>query len=418
MKTLENSIITNKPLRPLFSLGEIYSSTFLKPGEEPKFPKCELAIGIDGKSGLVQLTKTVESEEMWGQDNYWYRSSTNDFMKSALQDVTKATVSFIGHKENMVWTDIAGNDSTLLSFVENSFRINIDPSAYPEAEQNAELVIRDYFSKEVYFSKIDKKSDVITCISMFYDLDNPTLFLNDVNEVLNNDGIFVLQLSYTPLMLIQGELGNLVFEHCAYYTLKSLKYVLKLAHFKIIDLELNNVNGGSIRVYCVKDINTKEFKTQADRDIAEIKIKALESYEFDQEYNTTKPYLEFYKKCIATGEKLKKFIKREKANGKRFYGFSASTKGNTVLQYYGLGPNEIEKIAERQERKVGLVTVGSNIPIISEEQFRTEQPDYAIVFAWHFISEFVKREREYLEKGGKFIVLSPKFKIIDKDSSI
>lgn len=411
---MTNSIASGKPLEPLFSLGELDISDFLKPGEKPRGAKYPLSLGIDKESGLVQLTCQPPAELMWGE-TYWYKSGTNQFMKDALKDVVEKTKGFVRPKgDEDIWVDIAGNDGTLLSFVGADYaKVNIDPSAYPESQEICNVTIRDYFSAEVYQKVFkDSKARVVTCCAMFYDLQEPVKFISDVHEVLEDDGVFVLQLSYTPLMLIQGELGNVCHEHIAYYTLQSLEYVLGRGGFKVVDVELNNVNGGSIRVYAMKSSSPAKFKTQADRDVARIRVQSLRDFERSGLYNTAEKYKQFYFDMIYQRNEFLTFLFNEKAKGKRFWGYGASTKGNTILQWYGLGPNEIEKIAERQGRKVGLVCAGSNIPVCSEEEAREAIPDYMIVFPWHFIGEFKERERDYLKAGGKFVVLSPKFEVI------
>ena len=411
---MPKSIVTGKELTPLFSLGDLHISDFLKPGEQARGRKYPLELGIDEESGLVQLTEQPPAELMWGE-TYWYKSGTNSFMIHALKDVVEKTKEFLPKtKEREIWLDIASNDGTLLGllFPDQFTRVGMDPSSYHEAELNADIIVKDYFSSAKYFENVMGKAKVVTCCAMFYDLTDPINFVREVGDVLQDDGLFVLQLSYTPLMIIQGELGNVCHEHIAYYTLKSLEYVLSAGGFKVIDLELNNVNGGSIRVYCTKTQTDLKFKTQADRDIAKIRVDSLRKFELFYEYNKPEVYKDFFEHMRIQRSAFKAFLLEEKEKGKVFWGYGASTKGNTILQWYGLGPNDIEQIAERQGRKVGLVCSGSDIPVCSEEDARARVPDYMIVFPWHFISEFKEREKEYLKAGGKFVVLSPKFEVI------
>ena len=125
-------------------------------------------------------------------------------------------------------------------------------------------------------------------------------------------------------------------------------------------------------------------------------------------------WLAFYDRIEKLKQKTVDFIKEEKAKGKIICGYGASTKGNTLLQYFGLDDTLIDAIAERSPYKFGLKTIGTNIPIISEEEMRKLNPDYMLVLPWHFISEFITREDEYLTNGGKFIVPCPEFEIIGK----
>ena len=417
-KRFERSIASGKKLARLFSLGDLYVSDFLVKHQSPKSPPIEHALAFDKESKLAQLTAQADAELMWG-DSYWYRSGTNQFMSDALYDVALKTISCVKYSDEDVYLDIASNDGTLLSHVKNIApnlkRMGIDPSMFADAMDKADVSIKDYFSKAAFRSSSlgHKKAKFISCCAMFYDLQNPIAFLKDVHEVLAEDGIFTLQLSYSPLMVIQNDISNICSEHIAYYTLASLKYVLSKAKFKIMDAELNNVNGGSIRLYCVKKaFDANLFKTQADRDIAIIRVSSLEGWESKKSVNTVDFYKSFYKEALLQKGKLLKFLKHQKKENKTVWGYGASTKGNTFLQWAEIA-QYITKIADRQERKLGLFTVGTNIEVCSEEEMRKAQPDYLFIFPWHFISEFKEREKEYLNKGGKFIVTSPRFEIIE-----
>lgn len=403
----------------IFSLGDLYVSDFLVKNQAPKSPPIEHALAFDKESKLAQLTAQADATVMWG-DSYWYRSGTNKFMSDALYDVAVKTTGCASYGDDDVYVDIASNDGTLLGHVKTIApdlkRVGIDPSMFDDAKDKADVSIKDYFSAATFkkSSLGNKKAKFISCCAMFYDLQKPIAFLKDVHEVLADDGVFTLQLSYSPLMVIQNDISNICSEHVAYYTLASLKYVLSKAKFRIMDVELNNVNGGSIRLYCVKkSFDRNRFKTGADRDIAKIRIDSLEEWESANSVNTIGFYKRFYKKALSQKGKLLKFLKRQKEAGKTIWGYGASTKGNTFLQWAGIAPY-IVKIADRQERKHGLFTVGTNIEVCSEEEMRKAQPDYLFIFPWHFISEFKEREKEYLSKGGKFIVTSPRFEIIEQ----
>jgi hypothetical protein len=411
MIKLDKSILTGGQLEPLFSLGEVCISNFYAKDDGLDAVEYPLSLGYCKDTGLVQLTSQPDASLMWG-DTYWYKSGTNQFMKDALRDVVYETSKFVTSESGDVWLDIAANDGTLLGFVKDYFRVAIDPSAYPEASDNSELVVKDYFTLKSYEDNVAKRAKVVTCCAMFYDLHQPIQFLKDVNTVMQDDGIFVLQLSYTPAMLMQYEVGNVLHEHVAYYTLKSLEYALNEGGFKVEDLELNNVNGGSIRVYCSKATSNFKFKTQADRDVASIRVQSLRDFEQANGYNSKEAYVKFFDEMLAQRANFMKFLSEETSKGKTFYGYGASSKGNTVLQWYGLDPDQVVAIAERQKRKHGLYCAGSRIPVCSEKEARDARPDYMIVFPWHFIAEFKERERGYLKSGGKFVVLSPKFEVI------
>ena len=325
--------------------------------------------------------------------------------------------------ENDIWIDIACNDGTLLSYVNNNLiKIGIDPaddSFKQESQKHANLVIQDFFSYNTYsdsqFGK--QKAKVITCIAMFYDLENPSVFLKDIYNVLDDDGLFVLQLSYTPLMLEQLAFDNICHEHIYYYSLFNMKNLLEQNGFKIVDCQLNDINGGSFRIYVMKDCgdNTK-FSTQPNRDVCKFRINSLLEYEKILKLDSKETWINFYNRILELKEVTIKFIKEQKSKGKTIWGYGASTKGNTLLQYFGLDNILIDGIAERSIYKWGLKTIGTNIPIFSEDDMRKAKPDYLLVLPWHFISEFKIREKEYLDNGGKFIVPCPKFEIIGRNN--
>jgi hypothetical protein len=251
---------------------------------------------------------------------------------------------------------------------------------------------------------------------MFYDLLDPHPFINDVCKILDDNGIWVLQLSYTPLMIKQLAFDNICHEHAYYHSIGSFKKLFESHGLKIVDCSLNDVNGGSFRVYVQKETaDVTSFGTSPLRDVCKFRVDSLLEYETTF-YNMND--LNIWKKFQSDIEELKEqtvnFIKQEKAKGKVICGYGASTKGNTLLQWFGLDHTMIDAIAERSPYKFGLKTIGTNIPILSEEEVRAMKPDYMLVLPWHFISEFVQREDEYLSNGGKFIVPCPKFEIIGK----
>ncbi len=413
IKAFTHSVVSNAKLEPLFSLGDIYVSDFLKKGENPKYNPCPIELAFDPVSKLVQLTKQPCNEAMWGSF-YWYLSATNPQMRLALKDLAEKTVSCISDtKKSEIYLDIASNDGTLLSFLDKNkyHRVGIDPSKYEGIGDKSDLIIQDYFSATAYKKYKLKKVKFASCAAMLYDLEKPNEFLRDVYDIMEDDGIFTVQLSYTPLMLLQLELGNLCHEHLCYYNLTSLKYLFEKNGFIIKDLELNNVNGGSIRLYTQKKIAPNNFKSPSDKDICDIRINSLLEWEENNGYNTKEKYLEFFAKINELRDKTVNFIKEVKKQGKSVYGYGASTKAGTLYQYFGLDNTLIDKISEKQERKVGLMTVGTNIPIISDEQMRKEKPDYLLVGPWFFLESFKEREKEYLRNGGKFILTSPKFEI-------
>lgn len=406
-----------KKLNKLFSLGDIYVSDFIKNDEQPRADKIPLTIAIEEETGAIRLERFTDNHLMYGK--YWYRSGINATMTKELNNIVQSCLESVKTNDGDVWLDIACNDGTLLKAIPNNMiKVGIDPvddSYTLESSQTADLIIQDFFNAKVYNESIygTKKPKIITCIAMFYDLDEPSKFLDDVYDIMDDEGLFVLQMSYTPLMVKQLAFDNICHEHVYYYTLKSIKKLIEDSNFKIVDCQLNDINGGSFRIYIRKKISTdSKFKTAPYRDVANYRIECILALEDNDKMDTPEPYMKFWEDIKNLKTQTVNFIKQAKSEGKTVWGYGASTKGNTLLQWFELDETLIDGIAERSPFKYGHKTVGTNIPIFSESEMRKANPDYLLILPWHFINEFCERESQYLKSGGKFIVPCPKFQII------
>jgi SAM-dependent methyltransferase len=408
-------------MKKLFSFGELYVSDFIKQEEDARAGKHDLTLIIDERYGAARLEKCTPIHSMFGK--YWYRSGINTTMRKELSDIVESILKVQRLKEGDLWLDIACNDGTLFNYVPNHIKkLGIDPAEDSFTEESilvADEIIQDYFTIDAYnksqFSA--KKAKVITCIAMFYDLDEPIDFLRDVKEVLDDDGLFVVQMSYTPLMIKQLAFDNITHEHVYYWSLSSLNKVITESGLKIVDCQLNDVNGGSFRIYIKKENSDEtKFATRPFRDVCNVRVESILNWEQTQNLDSENTWLDFYQRVQDLKKQTVDFIKQEKLKGKKICGYGASSKGNTLLQYFELDETLLDAIAERSPFKYGHKTIGTNIPILSEEDVRNMNPDYMLVLPWHFISEFIEREREFLNRGGKFIVPCPKFEIIGKDN--
>lgn len=401
----------SKKLVPVLSLGNLYISDFIKNDDSEKMGRQPLDLAIcdldSNGCGLLQLKHTYSPEIFYR--NYWYRSGINKSMADALLDVVRKTEKIARPKSGDYVIDIGANDGTLFSFYKNPDLklVGFEPAKnlMPYAKKNCPSAdyINDFFNFEAWHKKYgEKKAKIITAIAMFYDLDDPNKFVSDIAKCLDQKGVFVIQMSYLPSMLSQNAFDNICSEHLEYYSLASLNILLKRHNLEVFDAELNDVNGGSFRTY---------IQRQGQRPIHH-NVRKLEKLEKKLNLAAKKTYRSFASRIIAFRKNLLDFIKRERAKGKKIYGYGASTKGNTLLQFYKLNSKLIEAIADRNPDKWGAKTVGTLIPIISEEEARKQNPDYFLVLPWHFLKEFIQRESEFLKRGGKFIIPLPEFKII------
>jgi len=407
-------------MKKVLALGKYYVSDFIKSKDDmKKRKKYSLDLYLDKKLGAVRLKEVAPAESMWGQ--YWYRSGINASMTKELQSIVSEISSRVKLNPGDKWLDIACNDGTLLKAVPDTMKkYGIDPcdnSYYAESSKVA-TVAQDYFSLKAW-QKITSKTDtakVITCIAMFYDLDDPNPFIKDLYKVLDDDGLLVLQMSYTPLMVKQLAFDNICHEHVYYYDLTSIKNLFESHGFKIVDCSLNDTNGGSFRIYIQKkNANINSFGTAPLRDVCNVRIQSILEYEKHVcNIRDVEVWEDFGKKLELLKTQVVDFVNKAKKENKKIYGYGASTKGNTLLQHFGLDSTCIDAIAERSPYKFGLKTVGTMIPIVSEEEMRKAKPEYALVLPWHFINEFEMREQEYLNGGGTLVLPCPYFKLISK----
>jgi len=398
----------------VLSLGNQYVSNFVdSPSEDvPKAPlELVLCDVSSGGCGLLQLRHTVPPDLMF--KHYWYRSGINKTMRAALEDVASRAERLVKLSEGNIVVDIGCNDGTLLrSYKTLGLKlVGFEPAnnLAPYAEAGTTKIVNDYFSLEMYQKHFGRsKAKLITSIAMFYDLEDPNRFVQDVVGCLEYDGVWILQMSYLPSMLSQNAFDNICHEHLAYYSMASLRNLLDRHDLEIFDVELNDVNGGSFRV-CVKHKNCGYLGSGYEsRD----RLRQIDKLEEDMGLDRKRVYEEFASKVESLRNRLYQFIKTEHKKGRKIYVYGASTKGNTLLQYCHLDHSLIQAAAERNPDKWGKKTVGTLIPIISEEQARAERPDYFLVLPWHFLEEFIERERAFLDSGGRFIVPLPEFRLI------
>jgi len=398
-------------LQPVIDLGEQYlQGSFRKAGTQPsqrKIPctlvRCDPTANETG-CGLLQMAHSVPPEVLYS--TYWYRSGTNQTMRDHLAGIVARAVAILpGALQQRRALDIGCNDGTLLGFYPKDWTLTgVDPSDIAQTFKGAE-VIRDVFPS-AELEKMRREFEIVTSIAMFYDLEDPVGFATAVKRVLSPFGVWVLEMSYMPRMLELNSYDTVCHEHLEYYSLTVLERIVKRAGLKVFRAELNDSNGGSLRCYVTHaEIN------YGRADWAET-LRQMRQAEFDLELDTAKPYASFQERINVHREELLKLLRGLKAAGKRIHIYGASTKGNTILQWCGLDARTIDFAADRNPEKHGAFTLGTDIPIISEEKSRAMKPDYYLVLPWHFKTEFMQREQKALQAGTGFIFPLPKIEVI------
>ena len=342
----------------------------------------------DGGCGLVQLRQSYEPELMYGK-NYGYQSSLNSDMVKHLHGKVRKIQAMNILNDGDIIVDIGSNDATTLKgYHPRKFRlVGIDPTGekFRKHYSDSIFLIPDFFSDKNFQREFgNEKAKVITSFSMFYDLEDPVDFAHQVANCLDERGIWVFEQSYLPSMLKTNSFDTICHEHLEFYALKQIVFILEKVGMKVIDVEFNDVNGGSFSVTAALEVSelVPNF-----RKISEILAK--EKSEGMDDLNT---YQEFAALVHDEKNKLTALLKDLKSDGKSVFALGASTKGNVLLQYYDIGSN-IEAIGEVNSDKYGKFTPGTNIPIISEDDLLKKNPDYLLVLPWHFKEFFLKSEK-------------------------
>ena len=400
----------SKKIRQLIDFGKIAcSSTF--PLKKIKYTQITpMVFCICEKCNLAQLLHNYSLNDLYN-DNYGYRSGINQAMVKHLTDITNDIKNIIKLKKNDYILDIASNDGTLLkTYKSNKYKyVGIDPtidrfkSLYPKNFKTKST----FFSKKKYFDLAKgNKAKAITSIAVFYDVAEPDKFISEIKDILHNEGIYVMEQSYLPMLVKNNAYDSICHEHLTYFTLKQIDYLCEKNNLRIIKTSMNNMNGGSIRVFIAHKNSDFKVEKKSIKQCKDLEIK----------YANIKRLIRFKNQIKLLSINLNKTIKKIISEKKIIHACGASTKGNITLQYSKINKSQISYAADRNPTKWNRKMPGTNIPIISEKDSRQLKPDYYLVLPWHFRKEFIKREKSFLSNGGKLIFPLPKVEIISKKS--
>lgn len=385
-------------LEIVFDLGGVYPSAFLELGDiVPQ--KLPLTLAKCSNCGLIQLAHDFNLDDFYRK--YYYHSAINPSMVRALKDVAEQALRCLpaNHRYGIV-VDIGANDSTGLSFYDNQWtKVAFEPALNLGTEKNADHFVNDYFSAKTY--PLLPKAGIVTSIAMFYDLPDPRQFVRDVRSILREDGVWIIQLTDLKSMLEINAVDNICHEHLEYYSAHDICNLMERENLEVFRIEHNDVNGGSLRFY----VNHRAAR------LIEPSVQETREQEAIYLASEAGSMTAFSRRIAHTANNLYRWLNERAEEDKRVYGLAASTKGNTLLQIFWIDYPLISAIGDLNEDKFGKLTIGSNVPIISEEQLFANNPDYLVIFAWHFLPFFLKKFETYLKLGGKFVVPLPEARI-------
>jgi len=353
------------------------------------------------------MKQSYSLDEMYG-DNYGYRSGLNASMVRHLTNKIHTLERLVKLNEKDLVIDIGSNDATSLKAYTGKHRkVGIDPTGlkFKEFYTDEISLIPTFFSATAFKKDFpNEKAKIITSIAMFYDLESPVAFVKDIEQCLTEDGIWHFEQSYMPSMLRTNSYDTICHEHLEFYSFKVVKNLLESCGMRIVDVQMNAINGGSFAVTASKQKAPYISNTPI--------INWMLQQEEDMGLDTPKPYREFEERVFKHRKNLIDLIEALVADGKKVFGYGASTKGNVLLQFCNFSTKQIPFIAEVNQEKFGSFTPGTHIPIISEKEAKEMKPDYFLVLPWHFKHSILERERAYMEQGGKFIFPLPEIEIV------
>ena len=394
-------VCSSDRLTNVLDLGEQFVSDFVDRDQVDKGVKCPLVLDHCSDCTLVQARYAPPPEILYKRQ-YWYRSGVTDTMRAALRDVTKAVEDRVELFPYDVVVDVGSNDGTLLrSYSRDVFKIGVEPAENLKTEGSVGVdeLLSDFWPLTTDHQLSERSVKVVTAIGMFYDLQDPNPFIREVARVLTDDGLFVAQMMGLRQTLVMTDVGNLAHEHLEFYTLESIRRLYEAHGLFLTEVETNDVNGGSYRLFARKRKTYAEQRHPLSRHSHEPGVNLFALSRFNDAIKRQR-------------DAVRQFVAQERAAGKRFAVYGASTKGNVMLQYWGLDRSVIEMAADRDPSKWGKYTVGTGIPIVSEEHARAARPDYLLCLPYAFKTEFVERERAFRADGGRMVFPVPELEII------
>lgn len=398
----------SKNLSEIINLGEQYLTGVFPKNKDIQPGKGPLSLVFCENCHLLQLKQSYNLSEMYG-DNYGYRSGLNAGMVKHLQNKIHFLEKFVNLQPDDIVLDIGSNDATSLkAYTVKCKKVGIDPTSEKFKAYYTDDIVRipDFFSAKVFRKCCGNlKAKIVTSIAMFYDLESPVDFAREIESILSDDGIWHFEQSYMPTMLKNTSYDTICHEHVEYYSLSVVKKILDSVGMKLLEVQLNDVNGGSFAVTACKEKATYPVNHESI-DTLLLQEKSME------EVNTLAPYLDFAINSKKHREDIKNLFNDLHKRNFKIFGYGASTKGNVILQYCGIGVEQMPYIVEVNEDKFGAFTPGTNIPIIPESEGIAMKPDYFFVLPWHFRENILRRSKKILESGIKLIFPLPKIEIV------
>lgn len=357
--------------------------------------------------GLIQIKDNVPPDFF---RNYVYVPSSSEVMQDHFADLAEVLKDTFLTSRQALAIDIGCNDGLLLKSLNDSGArtLGIDPATniIEMARQHGLEIINEYFNPEIARQVREEygPASVVVTTNTFHHIDDLDSFTEGVTILMNESGVFVIELPYALEIVKQNQFDGVYHEHVSQFTVKSLVDLFARFGLEIFDIARLPVHGGSMRVFVRKAQKAAAPSPTVADWIAR---------ERENELFSAATYDAFRERVEINKEVLLALLRRLKAEGKRLVGYGASARGNTLLNYCGIGTDLLDYIVDGNRLKHGLYTPGMHIPVFGPDRVLEDRPDFVFIIAWNFAEEIMRQQQQYRELGGAFILPIPEPEVIN-----
>jgi SAM-dependent methyltransferase len=398
-------------IRTIMDFGEVaLAGGFLVPEQFETQPKFKMRLVFCEACYLLQIQDRVPPELLF--KDYFYFSSAITTLKNHFREYAKEVTARFLKPETATVVEIGCNDGVLVNpLADQGIKnvIGVDPATnVVKTVGNPKVNIVNDFFNEATADAILKKfgpADLIVANNVYAHVDDMHGLTRGIEKLLGPDGVFVFEVHYIRNLLEEFQYDMIYHEHLFYYSLIALDNFFKTFDLEVFDVKPIQIHAGSMRYYVRRVGHLKHEK------MSEAVIE-LRKQEFASKYDKVETYLDYAEACNKTRVDLMNLLNKLKSENKMLFGYGASGRANTIIQYCGITNQTLNCIIDDAPAKHGFYTPGSHILIQPRERIMQDKPDYVLIFAWSFIKEVVGKNMAYLENGGKFIVPLPEVRIV------
>lgn len=378
----------------------------LKNKKELYFP---LSIHVCKNCNHIQLLDVIHPRLLFPEEYALFSSASPTLVKH-FNDYAADIHARFGKVKNKYVIEIACNDGTLLTpMKERGFTVlGVDPAINTAqvARSRGIEVITEFFSEDFSHALASqyKRAGIVLANNVLGHIDDPLDFVKGIKNILDPEGVFIFEIQYGLELIKNTEFDNIYHEHSSFFTIRPLKILMEKCGMKIFNIKTISMQGGSLRCYATHAENniypTTETPTKMERNEIKEGLNMLQTYD------------NFGNRAFAIKTELLNIMRTIKSSGKRIIGYGAPAKGNTLLNFCGIGPDSIEYCIEKTQFKFNKFTPGMHIPVVSDEIIKKDgAPDYYFLFIWNYLDTVLAREKKYIQDGGKFIIPVPHPKV-------